>query len=89
MIPTMIVFGLVLGRWWRAALIAASVFWPALLLWNGTLQAGPEGQSLVAAVLLSAALAVANAAVGVGIHQLVLAVFRRFRKPPSAVVSGG
>jgi len=32
MIPTMMLFGVVLGRWPWAALVAAAVGWPALLV---------------------------------------------------------
>lgn len=61
MIPTMIVVGLVLGRWWWLALIVAGLGWPALL-WS---QEIIDGGQIGAAGLL----AVANAAVGVLIVQ--------------------
>jgi hypothetical protein len=32
MIPTMILFGLVFGRWWRVTLVAAALGWPLLLV---------------------------------------------------------
>ena len=32
MIPTMILFGLVLGRWWKSAIAAGAVVWPAILV---------------------------------------------------------
>ncbi len=35
MIPTMILVGLVLGRWWRAALVIGTLAWPALLWAEG------------------------------------------------------
>jgi hypothetical protein len=71
-IPTMIVFGLLLGRWWRIALIAAAVLWPALLVADGVI-------GLSASLLGAAVLAVANAAVGVAIHQACLRGVRRLR----------
>lgn len=71
MIPTMMLFGLVLGRWWRFALAAAAVFWPALLLADGTISTAGE-------VLGAAALGLANAAVGVLVHQAVLQAARRW-----------
>jgi hypothetical protein len=74
MIPTMIVFGLVFGRWWRTTLIAAAVLWPALVVWT----AGPV---TVGQVVGAALLGVANAAVGVLVHQAVLWVIRRRRQP--------
>lgn len=62
MIPTMILFGLVVGRWWRFALVAAALVWPLALLASGVLDVEWN-------LVTAAALAVANAAVGVAIHQ--------------------
>lgn len=78
MIPTMILFGLVFGRWWRTALVAAAVVWPAVLLMDGVIAGAPG--SKVAVVFQAAALAVANAALGVGVHQIVLAGVRWLRR---------
>ncbi len=77
MIPTMILFGLILGRWWMPTLVLAAIIWPAVLAATGVL--GLLG--LVGA----AALAVVNAAVGVLLHQGLLWSFRRLRgmHPPS------
>lgn len=36
MIPTLLLVGLVLGRWWRVAIPAATVGWVILLLATGT-----------------------------------------------------
>lgn len=72
MVPTMIVFGLILGRWWWAALIAAAVLWPAWLVLGGAITAE-------SGLLIPALYGVANAAVGVAVHQGVLAVVRRVR----------
>ncbi len=72
MIPTMILFGLCFGRWWRAALVAAAVIWPLILLTNDVM--GLEWD-----LLLAGALAVANALVGVLVHQAVLVTVRRMR----------
>ncbi|HEU5242184.1 MAG TPA: hypothetical protein VFU25_09225 [Ornithinibacter sp.] len=69
MIPTMILVGLVLGRWWRAALVAAAVGWPVLLALTGLLDSPT-------AALWSSVLAVANAGVGVLVHQGVLHAYR-------------
>lgn len=70
MIPTMILFGLLLGRWWRLSLGAAAVAWPLLLLADGVV-------SVVPVLLGAAVLGVANAAVGVAAHQAVLQLVRR------------
>ncbi|MFI7482155.1 hypothetical protein ACH9EU_07030 [Kocuria sp. M1R5S2] len=78
MIPTMIVFGLVLGRWWKSALVASAVVWPALLVASGTM-------GLSANLLGGALLGVLNAAVGVTAHQGILRVVRRIRRDPHPV----
>lgn len=76
MIPTMIVFGLVLGRWWRVALAGAAVFWPTLLLVTGVLS---FSRSQLAQLALAALLGLVNAAVGVAVHQVLLLLVRRLR----------
>lgn len=68
MIPTMIVLGLVLGRWWRAALVAALIGWPTLLLATDII----VPNQIPAAALL----ALLNAAVGVAVAQVALRVYR-------------
>lgn len=65
MIPTLILFGLVFGRWWRLSLVAAAVGWPVLLLATDTMD-------VEAGVLGAAGLAVVNAGFGVLVHQGVL-----------------
>ncbi|WP_431883855.1 hypothetical protein [Micromonospora gifhornensis] len=72
MIPALIVFGLLCGRWWRSALILAALGWPVLLVASGVEEVGP-------ALLAAAGLAVVNTAVGVLIHQGVLLLIRRRR----------
>ena len=64
MIPTMILLGLVLGRWWRLALITAAVGWPVLLLAGGT--------DAPVDLMRGAALGVINACVGVLAGQILL-----------------
>ncbi|HEU4811125.1 MAG TPA: hypothetical protein VFT00_03195 [Nocardioides sp.] len=64
MIPTMILLGLVLGRWWKVALVTAAIGWPLLLLANGT--------DAPADLVSGAALGVANACVGVLAVQVLL-----------------
>lgn len=69
MIPSMIVFGLMFGRWWKTAIIAATVVWPLLLLSDGVPVGSPSEQAgqLIGGALLAAA----NAAVGVAAHQAI------------------
>jgi hypothetical protein len=73
MIPTLILFGLLFGRWWRVTLLVGTVGWPLLLLASDVV--GLDLSGLVAA----AGLAFANTAVGVGAHQAVLFIVRRDR----------
>ena len=72
MIPTMILFGLLLGRWWKSALAAAALVWPAMLWIDGVVSTPSEAAG-------AAILALLNSAVGVGVHQLVLALVRLAR----------
>lgn len=77
MIPTMIGFGLVFGRWWKSALVAAAIIWPLLLLAYGAFENPPESRFRVLAIAV--ALAVVNAGVGVAVHQAILHLVRRMR----------
>jgi hypothetical protein len=77
MIRTMILFGLIFGRWWRLSLLVAALGWPAVLISTGVL-------GFEVALLGAAGLAVLNAAVGVLVHQGLLWTVRRFRHQPRA-----
>lgn len=79
MIPTMIALGLVLGWWWRTALVAAAVVWPTLLVASGVVPLSVEGLPTLAG---GALFGVANAALGVAVVQGVgwaVRVVRRAR----------
>jgi hypothetical protein len=71
-IPTMILVGVVLGRWWKVALVVAALGWPLLLVVTGLMGVEPG-------LLVASALAVVNAGVGVLAHQGVLHVYRSAR----------
>ena len=71
MIPTMILVGLILGRWWRAALLSSAILWPAVVLADGSIDSVGE-------VLAASVLGVSNAAVGMLVHQAVLQAVRRW-----------
>lgn len=73
MIPTLIIFGLVFGRWWRVTLVAAAIGWPLLLVASGT---GATGLELFGA----AGLALANTLVGVAVHRFVRWTAGRLRR---------
>jgi len=68
-IPTMMVFGLVLGRWWRLALIVAALGWPLLLVTTNV-------TNVEVGLLGAAGLAVLNTGVGAVIHHVALRVVR-------------
>jgi hypothetical protein len=69
---TMILFGLVFGHWWKSTLVAATLLWPALLLATGVI--GFDAQVLGAALF-----GLANAGVGIGIHQGIAWTVRNLR----------
>lgn len=72
MIPILIALGLVLGRWWRAALAIGVVYWAIVLVATGT-------YALDLRLLGPAGLALVNTAVGAAVHQAVLWGVRRLR----------
>ncbi|MFC7546968.1 hypothetical protein [Plantactinospora sp. GCM10030261] len=71
-IPLLVLFGLLLGRWWRSTLITAAVAWPVLLVAGGVASVEPG-------LLGAAGLAAVNTGVGVLIHQGILRLTRTFR----------
>jgi hypothetical protein len=79
MIPTMIVLGLVFGRWWRATLIAAAVGWPTLLI--------AAGVDIELAMLpVAGALGAANAAIGILVHRALWLLVRGTTKAARKLV---
>ena len=73
MIPTMILFGVIFGRWWLITLFTAALGWPLLLV-------ATDVVGVNASLIGAAALAVANAGVGVLVHQGLLYVYRHLRR---------
>ena len=72
MIPTLILFGLIFGRWPRSSILIGTIAWPLVLLADNTISAGD--------LLLGAAgYALVNTGVGVLVHQTVLRLLRRLR----------
>jgi hypothetical protein len=65
MIPTMMLFGLVFGRWWKTSLLIGAFGWPTLL-WIDAVDLSTA--ELVAAI----ALGLFNTLVGVAVHQALL-----------------
>jgi hypothetical protein len=74
-IPTLLLVGVVVGRWWVVP--ASALVWVALLLATGTVDSG--------GVLAAAGLAAANAVVGVLVHKAgtqVISAGRAMRARP-------
>ena len=69
----MMLWGVVLGRWPRTALLTAPAVW-VVILWADPNVPIEESVSAMAGAAL---LGLANAAVGVGIHQFGLFIYRR------------
>lgn len=77
MIPTLIVFGLIFGRWWRISLVIAAAGWPIVLV-------ATDATGLEWVLLSAAGLAAVNALAGVVLHQSALVAVRWLRRRPSA-----
>ena len=75
LIPTMIIFGLLAGRWWKSALVVGAVGWVVVLLVSDVLDIS---QPLI--IWGAAILGLANTGVGVAIHQGVLWLVRSVRR---------
>ena len=72
MIPTLILYGLIFGRWSRSAILIGTLGWPLVLLADNTISVG--------VLLLGAAgYAFINTGIGVLVHQGVLRLVRRLR----------
>ncbi|HEX6328718.1 MAG TPA: hypothetical protein VFZ72_19280 [Jiangellaceae bacterium] len=72
MIPTLILFGLVFGRWWRLSLAVAAMGWPATLVAGGVME-------LEVGLVGAAGLAILNTGVGVLVHHAVRRAVRSMR----------
>jgi hypothetical protein len=70
MIPTVILVGLIFGRWWRIVIPLAAVGWALLLIVTGV-------DSGFLFSLGAAAIAIPNVALGVLVHQALWQLVRR------------
>jgi hypothetical protein len=77
-IETLIVFGLIFGRWWKTALIVGTISWVVLLIVGGLIE------TRLVVIAFAALLAFLNTGLGVGIHQAVLYAVRRYRASRNA-----
>jgi hypothetical protein len=69
LIPIMIVFGLLAGRWWKTALVVGALGWAAALWATRVIDAS----QIPAAALYG----LVNTGVGVGIHRGLARLLRR------------
>jgi hypothetical protein len=76
-IPTLLLVGLILGRWWRVVIPVAAAGWAALLIATGV-------DSGVGFALSAAALGAVNVAVGVAVHQGLRSSVRAVSHQPRA-----
>ncbi len=74
MIPTLILVGLIFGRWWRIVIPLAAVGWAVLLIVTGV-------DSGLVFALGAAAFAIPNVALGVLVHRVLWQLVRRVRTP--------
>lgn len=77
MIPVLLFLGVVLGRWWRTALVASAIGWPAVLLATDVMDLEPV-------LLAASALAVVNVGVGLLLHHAVAWTWRSVRAAAGA-----
>lgn len=71
MIPILILFGLIFGRWWLITLILGTLVWPIVLVASGTMDLEWD-------LLGAAGLALLNTLAGVLLHQALLWLVRQF-----------
>ncbi|WP_256840498.1 hypothetical protein [Ornithinimicrobium faecis] len=69
MIPTLIMFGLIFGRWWKTSLVIGSLGWPVLLVVSGIDLSGQQTLEAIGLGLL-------NTLVGIVVHQVILHMVR-------------
>lgn len=86
MIPTMILFGVVTGWWWRVALIGAAVVWPVILAVGGVIDWSWPFWQVAGTLLGGSLLAVLNAAVGMLLPQAIRWGIRMLRRKPVVAV---
>ena len=81
MIPAMIMFGFVLGRWWKVTVPFAAVTWPLVLILSGIDLDRSETAG-------AAILGVVDATVGAALHLAVAGLVTSFVRFAEADTSG-
>lgn len=79
MIPTLLAFGLVFGRWWKATLAVGVIGWVVVILSTTDAGTAPGIAETAGLALGAAGLALVNTAVGVAVHQGLLWAVRTVR----------
>ena len=77
MIPVALLWGFLLGKWWRLVVPLAGAAWAVLLVADGVIR--PVDRTVLGAALAGALNAAVGAAVNRGLAALVASVGRRFR----------
>jgi len=72
-IPTLLIAGLVLGRWWKSTIVLATMTWCLILLAAGTIDVRQLGGTALLACL--------NVSAGVLVHQVIRTVVNIARTP--------
>jgi hypothetical protein len=76
-IPTLILVGLIFGRWWRIVIPLAAFGWSVLLIVTGV-------DNGFAFALGAAAIAIPNVALGALVHRALWLLVRRFTIAPQS-----
>lgn len=76
MIPILLVFGLVAGRWWKSALLVGTFGWPVILVIDGVIDPSTAALGSLGGAL---GLGLVNTGVGVLVHQGIGWAVRRVR----------
>ncbi len=84
MIPTMILFGLAFGWWWKFTLIAAPLTWVTLLVVGGTIDWSWPPEWIIGTVLGGALFGLLNAGVGAIVPQVARLIRYLIRRNSTA-----
>ena len=79
MVPTIILFGFVLGRWWKVTVPLAAIVWPLILVADGF-------RVDVSLAFEAGLLGFANAAVGAGLYLIAAGAARIASRSPSFLI---
>lgn len=78
MLPSILLLGFLLGRWWKIVVAAAAVAWPLLLVADGV---RPDAPLLLGGALVGAVNAAVGAAIWLGLAAIVSVAVKAARRP--------